>query len=295
MMGLAVVLLTTFVCVTGPDHRHACDAVKALRGGQKVLVASPVARTVEEANILFAEAAKCPGALAIGDLGPVSEADAEIVERVRAFGAVRQVAVSCRTSMPYLGTSRPPAAKSWTPACPGYKTWNRWVGVMPLRPYYPLYVENEGWRAFLDFGTGPLGQDGARLLRPVFLALGLGTPEYAERLSVDGASPDRETYPKTVEIRWIFKGGIELVWRHGPDVETGVTWRNDRGDAMVTAPSAPVAESVQRAALERGDPLPSEAAAVTGTILLGCRAMMTNRRVTTADCERRYMREGWEW
>ena len=98
-----------------------------------------------------------------------------------------------------------------------------------------------------------------------------------------------------MEIRWIFKGGIELIWRHGPDVETGVTWRNDRGDAMVTAPSAPVAESVQRAALERGDPLPSEAAAVTETILLGCRAMMTDRRVTVADCEKRDMREGWAW
>lgn len=295
MTGTVAVLMVAFVHVTGSDHMHAYDAVKALRGGQKVQVASPVARTVEEARIVFSEAAKHPGALAVGDLGPVSETDAAIVERVRAFGTVRQVAVSCRTEMPYLGTKRPPRAKSWTSACPDRKTWNRWIGVMPLRPYYPLYVENEGWRAFLDFGTGPLGKEGARLLRPVFRALELGAPEYAERLSVEGESPDRETYPKAVEIRWMFNGGIELVWRHGPDVETGVTWRKDGGETMTTAPSAPVAESVQRAALERGDPLPSEAAAVTETILLGCRAMMTNRRVTVADCERRYMREGWEW
>lgn len=295
MTGVLLSVLATLVSVSGPEHMRASAAVKALKAGERVVVASPVARTVEEAKIVFAEAAKRPGALAVGDLGPVSEADAAAVERVRAFGTVRQVTVCCRTEMPYLGTRRPPAAKSWTSACPDRETWDRWIGVMPLRPYYPLYVENEGWRAFLDFGTGPLGKDGARLLRPVFRALELGAPEYAERLSVEGASPDRETYPKAVEVRFAFRGGIELVWRHGPDVETGVTWRKDGGEAMMTVPSAPVAESVQRASLERGDPLPSEAAAVTEAILLGCRAMMTDRRVTTADCEGRYMREGWEW
>ncbi len=181
---------------------HAHDAVKALRGGQKVLVASPVARTVEEANILFAEGAKCPGALAIGDLGPVSDADAETVERLRAFGTVRQVTVSCRTEMPYLGTKRPPLAKSWTSACPDRETWNRWIGVMPLRPYYPLYVENEGWRAFLDFGTGPRGQDGARLLRPVFRALGLGAREYAEGLfGKDNCHPSSAGYARVRDLQ----------------------------------------------------------------------------------------------
>lgn len=63
--------------------------------------------------------------------------------------------------------------------------------------------------------------------------------------------------------------------------------------ALCMDPAKPVAE--QFAALERGDDLPSEAEAVTETILLGCRAMMTGRRVTAEDCKRRYMREEWEW
>ena len=193
--------------------------------------------------------------------------------------------------MPYLGTARPPKAE----AIPDWRAWENWTGVMAPRPYYRLYVEDEGWRAFLDFGTGPLGKDGARLLRPVFLALGLGAPEYAERLSVDGASPDRETYPKAALVRFVFRGGIELFWRHGPDVETAVTWRNDRGETLVTTPSVPVPEGERLAALGRGGPLPPEADAVTETILVGCRAMMTDRRVTAGDCERRYVRDGWEW
>lgn len=294
---LLSIMLTLMASVHAmwPDHMRAYNAVRALRDGQKVLVASPAARTVEESRILFSEAAKHPGALAVGDLGPISQADAETVEKVRAFGAVRRVVVSCRTAMPHLGKARPRVAKGWTSACPDCATWMNWIGVMPLRPYDPLYVENEGWRAFLDFGTGPLGKDGARLLRPVFLSLGLGVPDYAERLLVDGAAPDRETYPKSVVIRWVFKDGLELVWRHGADVETGVTWLNNCGETISTTPSAPVPESRQRAALERGNGLPPEATAVTETILLGCCAMMTDRRVTFADCEKRYVRDGWDW
>jgi len=290
MTGMLLAVVAAVVQVTGPDHMHAYDAVKALRGGQKVFVASPAARTVEEARILFAEAAKRPGSLAVGDLGPVSEADCATVEKVRAFGTVRRVTVCCRTEMPYLGTRRPSAAQS----SEGVK-WAEWIGVMPLRPYYKFYMENEGWRAFLDFGTGPLGQDGARLLRPVFRTLNLGLPESAERLSVADASPDRETYPKAVAVKLVFKGGVEVVWKHGPDLETALTWESDRGKKLVTKPSPAVPSADQLAALARDAAVPAEAVPVTETILLGCCAMMTDRRVTAADCEKRYMRDGWEW
>ena len=278
-----------FVNVTRPDHMHAYCAVKALRKGQKVFVPSPAARTVEESRILFAEAAKRPGGLAIGDLGPVSQEDKATVEKVRSFGNVRHVMVSCKTDMSHLGEKRPQGAQS------APESWTDWIGVMPLRPYFRLYEKDEGWRAFLDFGTGPLGKDGARLLRPVFLALGLGAPECAERLSVGGASPDRETYPKAAEVKFRFRDGVEVVWRHGPDVDTAVTWRNERGETLVTKPAKPVSEVDQIAALKCGDAVPPEAETVTETILLGCRAMMTDRRVTVDDCEKRYVRDGWEW
>lgn len=292
---IPLVLLALAVRVTEPDHMHAFEAVKLLRQDKKVFVPSPAARTIEESRILFAEAQKRPGCLAVGDVGPVQSSDRQTEERIREFGRVTSVTVSSGTKMPYLGTSRPPAARSWTDACPNSAAWMRWIGVMPLRPYYPLYVENEGWRAFLDFGTGPLGLDGARLMRPVFRVLALGVPEYAERISVRGASPDRETYPQAAEVRFVFRGGFELVWRHGPDVETSLVWRNDCGDEVTTRPSASVSVAEQLAALDHGDLLPVEAVALTETVLLGCRAMMTDRRVTIADCEKRYMREGWEW
>lgn len=278
------------VLIAGPDHMHAFEAVKALKSGEKAIVAAPVARTIEEANLVFAAAAKKHGRIAFGDFGPLSDVDRATIEKIHKFGNVRRVTVNCRTDMPHLGTTRPSEAQS----AEGVK-WSEWIGVMPLRPYYKLYVENEGWRAFLDFGTGPIGKDGARLLRPVFLALGLEKPECAERISVDGASPDRETYPRSVAVRFSFRGGVEVVWRHGSDLTTSVVWENDHGQKMTTNPTVAVPLVAQATAFESASFLHEEVAPVTETLLLGCCAMMKDRRVTVADCEKRYMRDGWEW
>lgn len=286
-MNIALALAITVVQVTGPDHMRAYRAVKGLQDGNHVFVASPAGRTLEEARIVFASAAKRPGRIAVGDLGPVASADEAVLAKAKTLGKLKRVTAHFRGGLPHLGEARPDGAE------PGEEAWRAWLGVMPLRPFRSHYVKDEGWRAYLDFGTGPLGKDGARVLRPVFRALRLDAPLYAERIAVDGEAPDRETYPRKARIRVVFRNDFDLilVWGEGRE---GLVWEGAEGTLESQASAGvPLAEQVK--ALEAGAAIPPEAEPLTETILLGCRAAMTPKRVTAADCEQRYVRDGWEW
>jgi len=279
-------LMLMAALIAGPDHMRACDAVKALRAGERAIVAAPAARTIEEADIVFASAEKKPGFLAFGDLGAVSKTDRETLAKVASLGKVRRVAVELKgTDIPFLGTARPDSA------IPGEANWWKWLGVMPSRPNRPEYHQGESWRAYLDFGTGPLGKDGVRVLRPVFLALRPGRPLWAQRIMVDGEAADFETYPKKAMIRFGFSSGLELVVSWG-DGRERVRWTGDK-DEVETVPTKPVPLDEQAKVAAFG--VPPEARDVTETVLLGCCAAMYEGRVTRDDCEKRYMREGKEW
>lgn len=272
--------------IAGPDHMRAYEAVKALKAGEKTIAAAPAARTVEEADIVFASAAKKPGFLAFGDLGPFSATDRATLEKVATLGNVSRVAVELNgKDVAYLGTARPDSA------IPENESWWQWLGVMPCRPNRPEYHQDESWRAYLDFGTGPLGKDGVRVLRPVFVALRPGRPLWAERVSVSGESADCETYPKKATIRFGFSSGLELTVSWG-DGNERVRWTGERGSAeTLPTPVVSLAEQAKTAAFT----VPAEARDVTAAVLLGCCAAMHEGRVTCGDCEKRYMRDGWEW
>lgn len=271
------------VRVDAPDHMLAYRGVEALRAGKRAVVRAPGARTLGEARVLLAEAGKRPGMLAIAGLGEMAAEDAKAVAEAGALGKVKRVTVKASAAgMKHLGAERPPAAQQ------APKWWREWVGVMPLRPYYALYVEDEGWRAFLDFGTGPLGRDGVRLMRAVFAAVKPGEPLWAERTRVGGESAERETYPKSARVRFGFAGGFELVWEHSEGGEEKVVWEGEKG-RMETKPPRAGGEGREEFCV------PAEAAGLLKTVFLGCAAMMNEGRVTEEACEQPYARDGWEW
>ena len=91
-----------------------------------------------------------------------------------------------------------------TPPVPETLDWDRWLGPVAFRPYHPAYHPLK-WRAWLDFGTGPLGDMGCHILDPAFWALELGPPQSVEATSTHyDPAVASETYPRASIVRYTF-------------------------------------------------------------------------------------------
>jgi hypothetical protein len=111
--------------------------------------------------------------------------------------------------------------------------WDKWLGPVAFRPYHPAYHPLK-WRAWLDFGTGPLGDMGCHILDPAFWALELGPPQSVEATSTHyEPAVASETYPRASIVRYAFpargnRPPVKLTWYDGrllppmpPELEPG--------------------------------------------------------------------------
>ena len=77
------------------------------------------------------------------------------------------------------------------------------------------------WRAWLDFGTGALGDMGCHIIDPAFYALDLGAPESIEATSTHWeAEVSSQTFPRASIVRFKFparrnKPPVRLTWYDG--------------------------------------------------------------------------------
>jgi hypothetical protein len=107
-----------------------------------------------------------------------------------------------------------------TPPVPETLDWDLWLGPVPFRPYHPEYHPTK-WRAWVDFGTGPLGDMGCHILDPAFWALELGAPKTVQATSTH-YEPDvaSQTFPRASIVRYDFpargsRPPVKLTWSDG--------------------------------------------------------------------------------
>jgi predicted dehydrogenase len=167
------------VVIATPDHTHACIAMEAMRRGKHVYVQKPLAKTVYEARMLTEAARKYGVVTQMGNQGHSDEGARLICEWIwdGAIGDVREVHAWTDRPVWPQGLARP---KKGMPV-PKTLDWDLWIGPAPHRSYHEIYHPWD-WRAWVDFGTGALGDMACHVLDPVFWALKL---KYA--VSVQGS------------------------------------------------------------------------------------------------------------
>ncbi len=167
------------VIIATPDHTHAIIAMECMRRGKHVYVQKPLTRTVHEARMLTEAARKYKVVTQMGNQGHSGEGIRLICEWIwdGAIGDVREVHAWTNRPIWPQGIKRP----AETPAVPDTLDWDLWIGPAPMRPYHPAY-HPWNWRAWVDFGTGALGDMACHILDPVFWSLKLKYP-----ISVEGA------------------------------------------------------------------------------------------------------------
>jgi len=212
------------VIVATPDHTHAVITMEAMQRGKHVYCQKPLTHTVYEARQIALAAKKYKVVTQMGNQGRSSDQTRMLREWLEdgAIGDVKEV---------YGWTDRPVGGAPYsdfavkarptdTPPVPKTLNWDLWLGPVRYRPYHPDYVPTK-WRAWQDFGTGPLGDMGCHILDPSFWALDLGAPESVQATTTHWI-PEvaSETFPRASIVRYKFPARgklppVNLTWSDG--------------------------------------------------------------------------------
>jgi predicted dehydrogenase len=120
-------------------------------------------------------------------------------------------------------------------APPANLDYEMWTGPAPMRPYNKL-VHPRGWRNFMEYGNGIIGDMGVHMLDLTRWMLGLGWPISIS--SSGGILVDKEARPYISDTQTaVFDyGSLQVVWQHrswgdppDPQYFWGATFYGDKG------------------------------------------------------------------
>jgi predicted dehydrogenase len=118
---------------------------------------------------------------------------------------------------------------------PDYLDYEMWTGPAPMRPYNRL-IHPGGWRSFMEYGNGTIGDMGVHMLDMVRWMLGLGWPK---RISSSGGililKAGKANIPDTQTATFDYEN-LKIVWQHrnwgqppDPKYAWGATFYGDKG------------------------------------------------------------------
>jgi predicted dehydrogenase len=219
------------VLIATPDHWHALPLIAAVEAGADVYLQKPISMDVLEGQAMVAAARKHKRVVQVGlqrrSTPHLVEARDRIVREGK-LGKVGLVEVYCYYSM--RARENPPDT-----APPDYLDYEMWTGPAPMRPYNKL-VHPRGWRAFMEYSNGILGDMCVHMLDMVRWMLGLGWPTRIS--STGGILVDKGSKANTpdTQLATFDFGDLKVVWQHrswghanDPKYPWGATIYGDKG------------------------------------------------------------------
>jgi predicted dehydrogenase len=219
------------VLIDTPDHWHALPMIAACQAGMDIYVQKPISVDIVEGEAMLAAARKYRRVVQVGtqrrSTPHLIEARNEIIQAGK-LGTVGHVEIYCYYHM--RTRENPPDTEA-----PSYLDWNAWTGPAPLRPYNKL-AHPRGWRGFMEYGNGIVGDMCIHMLDMVRWMLNLGWPKRVT--SSGGILVDRnskanisDTQTATFEF-----DDLNVVWTHrtyghppDPKYPWGATLYGDKG------------------------------------------------------------------
>lgn len=149
------------VIIATPDHWHALQTIDALKSGSHVYVEKPTGHTVNESKAMLKTAQHSGLTVQVGLHRRVGPHHVNGMKFLKS-GSVGKVGM-VRLFVDSGGGAEHPHPNSETPEG---MDWNRWCGPAPLRPFNTK-IHPGGWRNFLDYANGTLGDWGVHWLDQV--------------------------------------------------------------------------------------------------------------------------------
>ncbi|MBM3882142.1 MAG: Gfo/Idh/MocA family oxidoreductase [Verrucomicrobia bacterium] len=200
------------VMVSTPDHWHALIALAAMQAGADVYLEKPTGVDAVESHALLTAARKYGRVVQVNtqrrSTPHLSEA-VETIVRAGKLGKIGLVEMCCYWHM----RNRDTLATAPDTAPPEHLDYEMWTGPAPLRPYCKI-VHPRGWRAFMEYSNGILGDMCVHMLDMVRWMLGLGWPQRvasAGGILMDSSSRANITDTQTATFDF---GDLPVLWQH---------------------------------------------------------------------------------
>ncbi|MHC4207874.1 MAG: Gfo/Idh/MocA family oxidoreductase, partial [Planctomycetota bacterium] len=160
------------VHVATPDHWHALAMIAAVKAGADVYVEKPISKDVVEGQAMLAAARKYKRVVQVNmqrrSTPHLVEARENIIKPGK-LGKIRHVEICCYYTMRARGN--PPDINP-----PENLDYEMWTGPAPMRPYCS-WKHPRGWRAFMEYSNGIVGDMGVHMLDMVRWLLDLRWPK----------------------------------------------------------------------------------------------------------------------
>lgn len=161
------------ITISTPDHMHAPIAYSAMSLGKHIYLQKPLAHDLHEIRTLTLAARKF-GVITQMGIQHHSTIPMRMTMQILKQGVIGKIKeVHTWTEIPadYWPIGKPAPAAA---AAPSTLHWDLWLGAAAQRPYAPQIYHPKAWRAWMDLGSGPLGDNGCHMFDPIVASLGLG-------------------------------------------------------------------------------------------------------------------------
>ncbi|HVU25255.1 MAG TPA: Gfo/Idh/MocA family oxidoreductase [Opitutus sp.] len=197
------------VIVATPDHWHALPAIAAMEAGADVFLEKPISVDVREGEALVAAARRHHRVVQVHTQRRSNPIYARARDRYLRSGRLGPIGLI--ETFSYL----PGRTADVIPevAVPAHLDYERWTGPAPLRPFNAA-LESRGWRNFMEYGNGQIGDLGVHQVDLVRWMLGLGWPQAIS--STGGIYVDKTSSANISDTqRSVFHyPGFDLSWEH---------------------------------------------------------------------------------
>ena len=219
------------VLVGTPDHWHALPTIEALKNGADVYVQKPISVDVVEGQAMLAAARKYGRTVQVGTQRRSTPHLVEARDRFLREGKLGDIAhVEIYCYWPMRTRAKPEPIEP-----PEHLDYEMWTGPAPMLPFY-RNTHPRGWRAFMEYSNGIVGDMAIHMLDMIRWMLDLGWPE---RVSSSGGilvDPDSVANISDTQTAVFDYGNMEMIWTHrtwgttpDPDYPWGATIYGTRG------------------------------------------------------------------
>jgi predicted dehydrogenase len=222
--------------IATPDHWHALAAIEAMKAGADLYLQKPISVDVTEGQAVLAAARKYKRVVQIGTQRRSTPHLAEARDRfIREgkLGKIGLVEICCYYHMRARGNpaDSPP---------PEYLDWEMWTGPAPMRPFNPI-AHPRGWRAFMEYGNGIVGDMCVHMLDMTRWMMGLGWPKSIGSVGGILVQKDSKANISDTQTATFDFGDVNVVWQHrtwgsSPDAKYpwAGTFYGDKGTLKVS-------------------------------------------------------------
>ena len=210
------------VLVATPDHWHALPMIAAVEAGADVYVQKPISVDVVEGQAMLAAARRHGRVVQVGtqrrSTPHLVEARDRIVREGK-LGRVGLVEIYCYYHMRNSGN--PPDTRP-----PEYLDYEMWTGPAPLRPFNSI-VHPRGWRAFMEYSNGIIGDMCVHMFDAVRWLLDLGWPKRVGSTGGILVSKGSKANISDTQTATFDYGDLNIVWQHrtwGPPPDPKYSW-----------------------------------------------------------------------